>query len=298
VDHSNQPIIPPAIKWGWLRAVLFMIAATMVSGITSLIGLVLIVIVFNFDLDLSLLFGELGEIMEIFGPFNMALISLFQLLGMILILWLFRKFIDKRSIMSLGLNFKPFRHDLLVGLLFGAAFILIGFSILQFCGYVNIIEIQFPAINLFNYLILFTIVSLNEEIMVRGYMLNNCMASMNKYTALIFTSLCFMIMHIVNANISILGMINLFLAGLVLGIYYIHKSNLWFSIGLHLTWNFFQGPVFGFEVSGFNTKSIITQEVQGSSIITGGQFGFEGSIIATILLLLMILLVHLRAKRI
>ena len=63
MDHSTQPIISPAIKWGWLRAVLFMIAATMVSGITSLIGLLLIVIVFNFNFDLSLLFEELGEIM-------------------------------------------------------------------------------------------------------------------------------------------------------------------------------------------------------------------------------------------
>ena len=66
---------------------------------------------------------------------------------------------------------------------------------------------------------------------------------------------------------------------------------------MHLTWNFFQGPVFGYEVSGFHTQSIITQEIKGNPIITGGEFGFEGSILATVISIIMIIITHRMAKQ-
>ena len=90
-----------------------------------------------------------------------------------------------------------------------------------------------------------------------------------------------MIMHIGNPNMSAVPLFNLFLAGLLLGVYCIHKNNLWFPIGAHITWNYFQGPVLGFEVSGNDVDSIFIQSLDGSELITGGEFGFEGSIILT-----------------
>ena len=90
-----------------------------------------------------------------------------------------------------------------------------------------------------------------------------------------------MVMHIGNPNMSAIPLFNLFLAGLFLGIYCIHRKNLWFPIGAHFTWNYFQGPVLGFEVSGNVVDSIFIQSLAGSDLITGGQFGFEGSIILT-----------------
>ena len=125
--------------------------------------------------------------------------------------------------------------------------------------------------------------------MLRGYILRSLMESMNRYLALGISSLIFMTVHLLNPNISFLGVVNLFLAGIVLGIYYVHKSNLWLPIGMHLTWNFFQGPIFGFEVSGIKSQSLIKQTVNGSDLITGGQFGFEASLLATVLIVVVIL---------
>ena len=226
----------------------------------------------------------------------MLILMLFQFGGMFLVLWIFRKYVDKKSIVSLGIEFPEFKSDLNYGLLWGAVLIAVGFLILYAAGFITVTAVQFPILNLISFFVIFIVVSLNEEIMFRGYVLNNMMTSMNKYIALIISSIIFMAVHLMNANLSILGTVNLFLAGLVLGMYYIYMKNLWFSIGMHLTWNFFQGPIFGFEVSGYETHSVIIQNIQGSEIITGGEFGFEGSIIATVLIISIIIFLYLTYK--
>ena len=119
---------------------------------------------------------------------------------------------------------------------------------------------------------------------------------MNKYIALLISSILFAMLHLGNENMSLLPFINLFLAGILLGIYYIHKQNLWFSIGMHLTWNFFQGPIFGFEVSGNKTASIVVQEISGNELITGGEFGSEGSLVATVLMMILIIIIDRKYK--
>jgi len=78
----------------------------------------------------------------------------------------------------------------------------------------------------------------------------------------------------------------------LLGVNYIHTRNLWFSILFHLGWNFFQGPVLGYRVSGINFSSLLQTELNGDLIITGGEFGFEGSIVNTALCLILVLLLN------
>ncbi len=121
---------------------------------------------------------------------------------------------------------------------------------------------------------------------------------MNKYFALIVSSVLFSAMHLSNANMSLIPFINIVLAGLLLGIYYIHKQNLWFPIGMHLTWNYFQGPVLGFEVSGTKTYTLITQNIEGNALITGGEFGFEGSLLATFIMIIAITVIHFQFRKI
>ena len=119
----------------------------------------------------------------------------------------------------------------------------------------------------------------------------------NKYLALLISAVLFALIHGLNPNLSFLSMLNLIIAGLALGISYIYTKNLWFPIFLHVSWNYFQGPIFGFEVSGMDAASIIKQNVTGNDIITGGDFGFEGSILLTGLLFIMIYLTDFIYKR-
>jgi hypothetical protein len=74
------------------------------------------------------------------------------------------------------------------------------------------------------------------------------------------------------------------LAGALMGLIFLQTKKIWAPIGLHAGWNFLQGSFFGFEVSGFDVYSLIDSQETGMDLFTGGPFGFEGSILASLLL--------------
>jgi len=77
---------------------------------------------------------------------------------------------------------------------------------------------------------------------------------------------------------------------MLLGINYIFTKNLWYGIFFHVAWNFYQGSILGYKVSGVPLKSLFEQELNGNYLLTGGSFGFEGSVITSVLYLLAFLL--------
>jgi len=127
-------------------------------------------------------------------------------------------------------------------------------------------------------------IAVSEELIFRGYVLKNLMKSFNKWIALLISAVLFSIVHSSNNGIPAIGFVNTFLGGLVLGVAYIITRSLWLPIFFHLSWNFIQGPILGFRVSGLTFESIMSIEIKGPAMITGGEYGFEGSVISTILL--------------
>jgi uncharacterized protein len=127
------------------------------------------------------------------------------------------------------------------------------------------------------------LVAVSEELVFRGYLLHNLLQSTNKWVALLISSALFAGIHLGNPDVGILPIIEIFVGGLMLGINYIFTRNLWFGIALHFAWNFFQGPVFGFDVSGVPLPSLMQQDVNGPTWLTGGAFGLEGSVLALVL---------------
>ncbi|MBN2596874.1 MAG: CPBP family intramembrane metalloprotease [Marinifilaceae bacterium] len=267
----------PAIKRGWLRAILILLPFIIFTGIFQLMGTFVLALASNKDL-LEILQNQADN-----STSSFLVIQFFGTIGTLLLIWLFTRFIDRKKMIDLGLSFQNRTKDILYGLLAGFIMMGAGSLILYFSGNLTFESITFNLTGLAQSVVLFILVSINEEVFVRGYLLRNFMDSMNKYIALISSSLIFMALHLMNPNVSLVGITNIFLAGLLLGIGYIFTKNLWFPLALHFSWNFFQGPIFGFEVSGTSSSSLISQSIQGNEILTGGQFGLEGSIIATIL---------------
>ena len=266
----------PRIKHGWLRAILFFISFFIFVSLFDLVGIAIVSLLTEYSFKEYI--TDTALLME---NKMMLLMMVCQLAGTLFTVWLFQKYINREPFSSIGIQFNGYEDDFIFGLLIGLGLIVMGFGILMIFNFISITSLQFSFIDQLFYLCLFAVVSLNEEIAMRGYILQNLSSSFNKYIALALSSLVFMIMHIGNPNMSIIPLFNLFLAGLFLGIYCIHRKNLWFPIGVHFTWNYFQGPVLGFEVSGNEVNSLFIQRLDGSDFITGGQFGFEGSIILT-----------------
>ena len=102
--------------------------------------------------------------------------------------------------------------------------------------------------------------------------------------ALLVSALIFGFVHISNNNATVWSSLAIAVeAGLLLGAAYKWSGTLWVPIGIHWSWNYFQGPIFGFAVSGNGTQSLITPAIQGSDWLTGGSFGAEASIPAFVL---------------
>ena len=162
----------------------------------------------------------------------------------------------------------------------------LGSLVLIGTGHLAITGFGFAPAPILLQMALMIVVAFTEEIMFRGYLLNNLMHSMNKWVALGVSALLFALVHLDNPDITWVAFINVLLAGLVLGANYVYTRNLWYSIAFHFIWNFFQGAVLGYDVSGFKLPGIFSQVLTGRDFITGGKFGFEGSFVCFVLLLI------------
>jgi len=207
------------------------------------------------------------------------------MVGTVGIVWLFTTKVDKKSFTSIGFHKTKIIKDIALELTMGFVIMLSGFSILVLTHQLQFVDIKFNALSLFHSVGVFVFVAVSEEIFTRGYILRNLAVSFNKYVALVVSALIFSLMHLANPNANLVGLSIIFLSGLVLGLPYLYTKNLWFPIALHFSWNFFQGPIFGFNVSGLNFYKLIETKYATPNNWNGGEFGFEGSILAVFFLL-------------
>jgi membrane protease YdiL (CAAX protease family) len=238
----------------------------------------------------------------------------------ILTVWLSGRFLDRRPFSEFGFRLGAgWWLDLFFGLVLGALLMTVVFLVELGLGWVKVtgafevpggapfvISILFPAAT-------FVCVGLSEEMVSRGYQLKNAAEGLN-YPALgpsgaillawISSSVFFGVLHADNPNATPISTLNIVLAGLMLGFGYVLSGELAIPIGLHITWNFFQGAVYGFPVSGFGAfgPTLLTTEQGGPDLWTGGSFGPEGGLLVPGIMLLGMSLValwtHLRTGKV
>ena len=271
----------PRLRAGWrllIQTLLMLLFGIIFGGIIYLLGF----------LDLDFLWGQILNFLIITSSVYVA-----------------RRWLDKQPFESLGLKLD--RHtllDILTGI--GICFVQMGFiyALMLGLGWLTFdgFAWEFDPINVvitsvLSFFIVFIFVGWNEELLSRGYHLQTIASGLNLFWGVIISSAVFGLLHLGNPNATWVSAAGIFFAGVFLAYGYIRTKQLWLPIGLHLGWNFFEGVVFGFPVSGLDIYALTRITVHGPELWTGGAFGPEAGLIVLPSLLLGGLLIYLYTLR-
>ncbi len=250
---------------------------------------------------LAIIIGILAGFLGLSG----GAVSVFdQIFNFILItgsVYIARRWLDKRSFESLGLKLsRQTLVDILAGI--GITFLQMGFIYvlmlvlgwLTFEGFAWEFDPMATVVqNTLLFFVAFIFVAWNEELLSRGYHLQTIASGLNLFWGVTISSAVFGLLHLGNPNATWISATGIFFAGVFLAYGYIRTRQLWLPIGLHLGWNFFEGVVFGFPVSGLDIYPLTRIQVHGPELWTGGAFGPEAGLIVLPSLLLGVALIYI-----
>ena len=193
--------------------------------------------------------------------------------------------ISKLKIEQLGFTKDNIVFSYLKGALFGTLQIFTVFFIIFGLKAIDVYYVgNISILLLIKVFIIFIFQALLEEILFRGYL----MPFFSKVIGIKFTitllSFLFTCIHLFNPNLDIIGLANVFLAGVTFSLIYYYTGNLWLVGAMHTLWNFILGFIVGSQISGIITYNSVffSIPVENKDLISGGVFGFEASIVTTI----------------
>lgn len=241
--------------------------------------------------------------------------SIVSMVAFTLSVWVAVRYLDKRPFYSLGLRFdRDWMREMLLG--FGIAALAVGtiFLIELMTGWIRFTGFgwerawNFPyPVALLGYFTGMLMVGFYEELVFRGYQITNMIegftgnrlnSSQAAVLAILVSSGIFGVLHAGNPNASVISTLSIIIAGAVLAVPYLLTGRLALSVGLHTGWNFAQGGIFGFPVSGSPTRSALFQiRETGPDLFTGGAFGPEAGLLGIMGLVLILYSCYLYAGK-
>lgn len=135
--------------------------------------------------------------------------------------------------------------------------------------------------------VFFAVAAAAEEAMFRGYAFQVLVQGIGVWPAVLISSALFAALHGNNPNVTWVALANIFLAGVMLAVAYLRTRSLWFATAVHLGWNWMMASLLDFPVSGLvRDMPLYTARETGPDWITGGSFGPEAGIAATLTIVL------------
>lgn len=198
-----------------------------------------------------------------------------------------------------GFELRRAPGDLLAGLMFGASLFSLVIFELWLLGYYHVVATH-PSWGLALAALLFVAGAVTEELLFRGVVFRLIEEWAGTWIALAVSAVLFGLVHAANPGATWFSTLAIGLeAGVLLAAAFVVTRNLWFPIALHFAWNFFEGPVFGAQVSGHVfVASVLVAHIDGPAILTGGNFGPEAGFAAIVTCLIAaIALLNVAARR-
>ena len=256
----------------------------------------------------------IGYLTEFFSPGNgvasiqeffFHYILYYELFSFVFILLLFIfwvKVIEKNSLSSLGFVKRNWLKYLAWGILLSLLQMGVIALVYQVCGIgtfeLNELSLE-PILFILGLFPFWLLQGGTEEVATRGWLLTRIAARTNLPLAIVISSSLFGILHMGNAGVTFLSVLNIVLDGVLAGLLLVYTDSIWLVVAQHGTWNYVQGNLLGFQVSGTGADASIFSFTMGSGPdwLTGGAFGAEGSIITTLVLLLSVVIVYRLGER-
>lgn len=221
-----------------------------------------------------------------------SIAALFATVGAIVGAIIYVRFVEGRKIRTMGIRRGHILREYLVGLIIGAVMFGAATGIAVASGGLIYGGLAGASVGMLLFFFVgFMVQGASEEVLCRGYLLTTLARRQHLAVAVLVSSCLFGAMHLLNENVAALGIVNIILFGGFEAIYLLKRGNIWGVAAIHTAWNFTQGNVFGISVSGMATQPSILQftPATGSALMSGGAFGLEGSLSASIVLIIAII---------
>ena len=290
IDDSRR------LRLGW-RVTLFLLACFVIQIAVQIVAVIGVLIYLSVT-DPAALQGEasavaLEERLNEMMLELMALVSVPSVICTMGLIWLFRRFLDRRPLADLGFQ-RPeigWLRSMVLGLGVGAFPMVVVTGILWSLGALDYSGWTIGAVTLAVLVPGLVFAAFFEEIVCRAYLLGNFRESRLPWIGIGVNSVLFWLFHSLNPSAwqSPLVGINLVLAGVLLSLAYLAANDIWFPTIVHFAWNFAQGPLLGIPVSGIQIGGMFDFEPNGQvpTWLSGGKFGYEASFLCTGLQLMM-----------
>jgi len=224
----------------------------------------------------------------------------------ILLVWLWVRFFEKRSFKTLGFSRKGALKEYIVGFFSGFIMLSIVIGLMTIIGTVGFqanpkpFSLDFVGV-MFLLLIGYVVQGASEEILARGWQFQVIGARYKPWLGAVISSVMFAFLHGLNTGVSVIAIINLILFAFLLIFFILYYRNIWAACGWHTAWNWSMENIYGLKVSGTDGgESILNLSANGANYLTGGDFGPEGSILTTFVLvggMIVLLIVNSKSKK-
>ncbi len=290
---NNSRLFDLARQGQRLTHIAAIIPLSFVFAFIGQLGVIPVIVVLGLIYGFTETGVSLAGISNTMAGFWMGIQLIFAFILMYVFLWAWLKWFEKRPFWTLGYEAKNALSQYGRGFLIGALMFAGSVGILSLFGSVSF-EQGDPSkqglaavAGVMLVLIGWVVQGGAEEVLIRGWVLPVIGARYKPWLGLLTSSLIFALLHGLNPGLSVIALVNLALFGVFAGLYAMREGSMWGISALHSVWNWVQGNFFGFQVSGTNAEggTLINLMETGADWLTGGEFGPEGGLAVTIVLL-------------
>lgn len=234
-------------------------------------------------------------------PASIMIAMLIVQILMIAMVIVYCRFIEKRKVFTMGFVKKAGLRSYVIGAAGGFLTMALVWGVNVLTGAISMGSgMKETSVSvIIGFFIGYLIQGMAEEVLCRGYLFVSLSRRYSVVYSAVVSAMFFAVLHTANTGVTLLSLINVFLFGILAALLMIKFENIWVAAGFHSIWNFVQGNVFGIRVSGNRTQPAIIKStsIQGMEIVNGGNFGVEGGIAVSVVLVACIIVVFKMLQR-